>query len=1056
MEMTKKNLWKEKIAHFIPAALKDRGRVYVENGRVELAGCTREEIAAVVYGTRMYDVKIGVGDKGAGASMYCSCPYFAGHGVCKHVWAAAVEADMHLDRGPSQSEPRKSAGWEDVFLESFWRCDCASPPWAAGHGSFKLYYHLEIGVRQTRLSALERYVRKGGGTGRARYVCAATIEHPGLPRDDRVVMAILEEIKATRPLHSMFKHHGTLNLVNIPLETRDLAVLLPALAGTGRCLVTHHGLGVLGDPLAMGRPLKAFLRIEARKDAAHSDFYNLLPFVQFGDQGSAPLGRDQHFLNTAPVYLISDGRLYEMSGPSYRALMAISGMKDHALPAGGLKRLLVKTLSHPLEGLSFELPSELEPEHVNVRPRPNMLVDVGKSAMTGRLAVDYAGFEADPDDDRPYILDVNGWRKIWRSLDDESSFKDELKRLGFEEYAQDFFVRPLNGAAEALYALAAQGWSIFGNDRKQMRFGRISGFRVSSGIDWFDLEADVSFGAEAAVSLPEAVRAFLKGERLVRLGDGGIGLLPEEWIGRNLSALEGALGDRASKRLRFMSSQALVLDSLLEEKAVEFDDGRFLELARALKGFAGVKLAPVPALFKGRLHMYQQEALGWFSFLKQFGFGGMLADDMGLGKTIQVLAMLAGEAGAADGPSLIVAPTSLVFNWQREAERFVPDLKMVLYCGPRRLRMAGDFKRVDIVLTTYAVLRRDIEVLRGYGFNYIILDESQVIKNAGSVTAKAVRLLNGRRRLCLTGTPLENHAGELWAQMDFLNPGLLGPLRLFEARFVRRLANGDEEALDLLKKTVRPFILRRTKEAVAAELPEKVEKTILCRMTDGQARLYDRLRRHYLVSIAGKTDAGNGARFKVLEGLLRLRQAAAHPGLLGEGGQGSGKLDELMLLLDRVVSEGHKALIFSQFTSMLALIRDAVSRMSVDYEYLDGKTPGTEREERVKRFQSDEGVRLFLISLKAGGVGLNLTAADYVFLVDPWWNPAVELQAVDRTHRIGQDKKVFTYRLISEGTVEEKVMALQDRKRRLVGEFLSGNYDMLKRLSKDDIMFLFS
>lgn len=686
-----------------------------------------------------------------------------------------------------------------------------------------------------------------------------------------------------------------------------------------------------------------------------------------------------------------------------------------------------------------------------------MLVDVRKGAVTGRLVMDYEGFEVDLNDERPYILDVKGWRKIWRSLEEESSFRSELARRGFEEAGQGLFVRPLNGAAEALYALAGQGWSILGNGRKQVRCGSICGFRISSGIDWFDLQAEVSFGPEAAVSLPEAVRAVLKGERLVRLGDGSLGLLPEEWIGRNLSVLELALGDKASKKLRFRSSQALILDSLLEEKAVEFEDGRLTALARALKDFSGVKQMPVPALFKGRLRPYQQEALGWFLFLRQSGLGGMLADDMGLGKTVQVLAMLAGEERGVKRPSLIVAPTSLMFNWRREAERFVPDLKMVSYCGPERSRMAGGLERADVILTTYTILRRDIAVLKGQEFNYIVLDESQAIKNAESVTAKVVRLLNGRCRLCLTGTPLENHVGELWAQMDFLNPGLLGPPHLFEARFARPLANGDEEALNLLKKTVRPFILRRTKDAVAAELPGKVEKTILCRMTDGQARLYDKLRRHYLVSIAGKMNGGgNGARFKVLEGLLRLRQAAAHPGLLGEDGQGSGKLDELMFLLGRVVSEGHKALIFSQFTSMLAFIRDAVSRMCVDYEYLDGKIIGAEREERVKRFQSDKGVRLFLISLKAGGVGLNLTAADYVFLVDPWWNPAVELQAVDRTHRIGQDKKIFTYRLISEGTVEEKVVALQDRKRRLAGDFFSGRYDMLKRFSRDDIMFLFS
>jgi SNF2 family DNA or RNA helicase len=673
--------------------------------------------------------------------------------------------------------------------------------------------------------------------------------------------------------------------------------------------------------------------------------------------------------------------------------------------------------------------------------------------------MDYGGLEVDCMDSRPTILDLERWVEVTRSLEAEARHLKALEDIGFREN-KGVFEKEVRGAAEVLSVLAREGWRVEGKDRKTIRGGAVSGLRVSSGIDWFDLEGAVTFG-DVSIPLPRAVRAFLRGETLVSLGDGTVGLLPEQWLSRNLSGLElGSSRKGSGQTLRFSVAQALVLDAMLqEETAASFDD-RFVEVKTALREFSGIKDVAVSPRFKGALRPYQQESLGWFAFLKEFGFGGVLADDMGLGKTVQVLAWLAQEMGSeVSGPSLVVVPTSLLFNWQLEAARFVPGMKVLSYAGSLRKGLVEAMGRADLVLTTYGLVRRDIKFLRDMEFHYLILDESQAVKNAGSQVSKAVRLLHARHRLCLTGTPLENHVGELWSQMEFLNPGLLGTAAVFGRRFARSISQGSKAAQETLAGMVRPFILRRTKNAVEQEIPDKVEHIIRCPMTAGQARFYAHVRDHYRASVMTAVDRQgiNRSRVKALEGLLRLRQAANHPALIGEESAGSGKLEELMALLQETIAGGHKALVFSQFTGMLGLVRRALDKMGgVSYEYLDGRTPQARREERVRRFQEDDAVRLFLISLKAGGVGLNLTAADYVFMIDPWWNPAVEVQAVDRTHRIGQDKKVFTYRLISADTVEEKVLALQERKRDLVSSILAGGRNMLRQLTKDDLELLFS
>jgi SNF2 family DNA or RNA helicase len=379
------------------------------------------------------------------------------------------------------------------------------------------------------------------------------------------------------------------------------------------------------------------------------------------------------------------------------------------------------------------------------------------------------------------------------------------------------------------------------------------------------------------------------------------------------------------------------------------------------------------------------------------------------------------------------------------------------YTGSNRHALREQFPQYDLIITTYGTLRTDIVELGQFEFDYVILDEAQAIKNADSQAAKAARLLRGRHRLAMSGTPIENHMGELWSIFEFLNPGMLGTHAVFK-RHASGIGPLEDEDRAVLARALRPFILRRTKEQVARDLPEKLEQTVFCELEAEQRKLYNELRDHYRSSLLDRIarEGMNKAKIMVLEALLRLRQAACHPGLIDKkkSAGGSAKLDALMGHVADVIDEGHKVLVFSQFTSFLSIVRQRFDATKTPYEYLDGKTK--DRQGRVERFQTDPNCKLFLISLKAGGLGLNLTAAEYVFLLDPWWNPAVEAQAIDRAHRIGQTQRVFAYRLIAKDTVEEKVLQLQQSKKELADAIINADNSLIRSLKREDLEMLLS
>jgi len=633
-----------------------------------------------------------------------------------------------------------------------------------------------------------------------------------------------------------------------------------------------------------------------------------------------------------------------------------------------------------------------------------------------------------------------------------------LDALGFQlaRRGQSFdatrFALPANGFEAAARELLAKGW-ILEVDGARLRSAGRSAAKLRSGVDFFELEGAVDFDG-TAVPFPALLAAVREGSRFVRLGDGSRGLLPRAWLDR--SAGLAACAEIAGDMLRFGRAQVGILDALLEAQDEARVDRRFAAIRKKLTRFEGIVAADAPATFRGTLREYQRDGLGWLHFLRDFELGGCLADDMGLGKTVQVLALLAGRAkGRRAGKgkprtSLVVAPKSVVHGWIDEAARFAPALRVLHYEGSARAALRERFDEHDLVVAGYGTVLRDIEHLAALHFDYAILDEAQMIKNAASRTARAVKTLHADHRLALTGTPVENHLGELASLLEFLNPGMLGRTRGFAALMGGRQ---DAAALAVLARALRPFLLRRTKAQVLAELPAKTETTILCDLEGQQRRDYDELRRHYQSALSQRIERDGIARSKihVLEALLRLRQAACHPALIdpSRAAESSAKLDVLFEQLDEVFDEGHKALIFSQFTRLLARVKERLDQRKVPYAYLDGRT--RDRKERVARFQQDPDCRVFLISLKAGGTGLNLTAADYVFLLDPWWNPAVEAQAIDRVHRIGQGRPVFAYRLVARDTVEERILELQSHKRTLAGSIFASEESLVASLDAEDL-----
>ncbi|OQX77994.1 MAG: hypothetical protein B6D64_07450 [Bacteroidetes bacterium 4484_276] len=589
--------------------------------------------------------------------------------------------------------------------------------------------------------------------------------------------------------------------------------------------------------------------------------------------------------------------------------------------------------------------------------------------------------------------------------------------------------------------------------------------------DWFDVYAMAKFGDDFEIPMFKLRKYLLNDIREYKLPDGQIAILPEHWFKRYEDLV--SFGEAHQKNIRVKKHHfPLVGPSIGGVIDMVINSGE-IDISKATAG-----PIPQPTGLNARLRSYQDEGFQWLARMRKFKLGACLADDMGLGKTLQTLSILlkhfseekaSGEQTAktssgqldlfADAeidingkPSMVVMPASLIHNWENEIRKFAPSIKFINYTGTQRSDMVDKFTTTNLILTTYGVIRNDIQDLEEHEFDYVILDESQIIKNPASKIARAVNKLNCKHKITLSGTPIENSLIDLWSQMNFLNKGLLGDLSFFKRYFATPIErNNDAEKQEKLQLLIKPVILRRTKIQVEKELPELVEEFIYCEMSEGQSEFYleekSRIRNQVLAAIEDHGLKNSGV--AMLQGLSKLRQVANHPKMVfPDYKHGSGKFNEIIRNLETLISEGHKVLMFSSYVKHLRLLEDYFLENDIGYSMLTGTT--VKRGKIIKEFQEDKQKKVFLISMKAGGTGINLTQADYVFLLDPWWNPAVENQAVSRAHRIGQARHVFSYRFITLGTIEEKILNLQQKKSKLADIFIRSDTP-LQKLSVENL-----
>jgi len=685
----------------------------------------------------------------------------------------------------------------------------------------------------------------------------------------------------------------------------------------------------------------------------------------------------------------------------------------------------------------------------------------------------YKGFETTSiGKDQLLVPDGDKVLLIQRNKEKETAFITQLQSLHSQ------FIQPQGSSGLALRGgdVLKNNWFFLFMDAMQEMKVTVQGFEalknfrfntsrpqtkihISSSTDWFDARVDIIFG-DQKVSIADVKKALANKQQFVPLTDGTLGVLPDEWVKRY--ALLFRVGEGKSNELRLSRYHLSVIDELYENRNEEELIIHLEKKYEQLKEFKKIKEIDPPAHLLHTLRPYQVHGFHWLNYLHEVNWGGILADDMGLGKTIQALSFLHHyKEHYGHLRALVVCPTTLIFNWENEIKKFAPGLTYRIHHGGERLRNKEALNDFQVIITTYGTLRSDIKLLMDMPLDYVVLDESQAIKNPASKVTKAACLLRAKHRLCMSGTPLQNNTFDIFAQMNFLNPGMLGSIEFFRQEFAIPIDKfGEPDRKDHLRKLLFPFILRRTKEQVAKDLPDKTETILFCEMEEEQRKVYDAYRNDYRDKILGTIESQGiqKSQLTILQGLMKLRQICDSPAILNETDKypnHSIKLDELA----REISENignHKALIFSQFLGMLALIKEKLIELEIPFAYFDGSTTATDREKAIREFQDNDSCRVFLISLKAGGVGLNLTAADYVYIVDPWWNPAVEQQAIDRTHRIGQTKNIFAYRMICKDSIEDKILQLQDRKRLLAKDLIADDDGFVKSLSREDVEYLFS
>ena len=1075
--LTDKSINLNSILRYASTTNIERGKIYYYQGRVVVTHVNGHNADCLVRGAQNNQVVfIEENDQ---LSFSCSCSFSKDGAICKHEVAAAYALLEYLHTHsrelwqmnfglvlemPKRRKPKQiAAQWMLFSLEHSQNGWTLTPYMLAYREIQESLLSLWTTGRVANKEALAQWFHTyPEELGNAKPYRSQYQSKPFLNASPEVIHLANILASVSTPASNYWYRSDN-------LSGKFIADSLSILLNTDAMVFLSKGSSPLDSLLfILDAPGKLSMLIEHREDGMHVEAK-----IKVGDE-KISIQNSINFVSSSPPWVLAEDHfLFKLSEEHTQEFLdTFLENPNWVIPPEDESEFLDKYVPALSEVISLE-GDEIKWEDIEGELVKRLYLSEVNGQVHVQLRFAYGGFEVGYDLELPEVSVVHKadelkFLRVYRypKYEEEtyralSSTEFGLKR---SEIPDVFLLRsklhPLDFLMKKIPRLAQSGYEIYGEDAiKSVRVNRSMPtlkFNITSGIDWFDVKTVVNFG-DIEVSLKEIRKAFRKKEQYIKLIDGSIGEIPIDWIDRYRNLF--SFSEDTEGGLRFSSRHITMLDQLLEKVDDVQVDEEFQRRKQRLSNFSNIAIQELPQDFTGELRPYQKSGFDWLHFLHDYEFGGCLADDMGLGKTVQVLVFLQSlqERNSSHKTNLLVLPRSLLVNWQREASRFTPSLRVMEYFGLDRAKRMLEFDQYDLILTTYRIMYGDIEKLRNYPFYYAILDESQAIKNPLSETSKAARLLNAKHRLVLTGTPIENSTVELWSQFAFLNPGLLGSLDYFKGEFSNAIEKDQsQESAQFLRKTIFPFILRRTKEQVAPELPPRTERILYCDMEPNQRKVYNRTRDFYRGLILGmlEKDGFQNSRMKILEGLLRLRQICNHPRLVDANFHGESAKFELLLDTLKVIKEGnHKALVFSQFVEMLKLIKSAMDTDALPYVYLDGRTQ--DRQERVDTFQNDPTQSFFLISLKAGGFGLNLTAADYVIHVDPWWNPAVEVQASDRAHRIGQDKPVFIYKLIVRDSIEEKVLLLQERKRNLVDQLITTETSFFKSLNRQDVEDLF-
>ncbi|PIE01108.1 MAG: helicase SNF2 [Acidobacteria bacterium] len=1002
---------------------------------------------------------------------HCNCETFVWQGFCPHIWwlleclqdagtlnlKQLIKSETQLKAWQQPlisyemidslgSDPTDNINWKTLIHTITEHPSQAIRLASTGHKQNKVvWYALDLNLSQVFpalvIRVFQRTILKDGTPGQPRIINLDHMRPSLFDEDDAYILQILDPLQL---------QEGDNRKHVFALPDRFSRELLTKLSDSRRfSLYSHKGLGpaLKYDDTSYQitlsiRELGSSLKVIANLENGHS-YYAWKNIQHLHASGFAMI--DHTLYTVQNIKATPWVQMFHSDTP------VIIG--DHE------KVQFLERLSQVRHLPNLEFSPELSIDKKTINPRPALHITRKKTALSSNARICEVLFHYTDDtqlrhnDNRSSFFNFK--RQSWfkRQWGQEKKMIQDAIDAGVRVKSQADFLEmaiPHKALFSCVQELMSKGWKVELEGAK-VKNASIGPASIRSGINWFDLHLDVHFEGKKA-DFSDLLVQLKKKRDFITLADGSLGIVDEYWEEKLKKFIDLAVQDE-SDSFRFKPSQTLLLDSLLADLPEVNMDAKFQLALQKLQQVDRIVPRSAPHGFNGSLRTYQQEGLGWFHFLQELKINGCLADDMGLGKTVQVLALLQERNTLSKGPSLVVVPKSLVQNWIDEAAEFVPACSVLSYAGNERKNLRSVFHQYNLVITTYGILRRDILYLKEHQWDYVVLDESQTIKNIRGQASKAARLLEAEHKLVLTGTPIENHIGELWSQFEFLNPGMLGHSHFFQSLNLKQSAPSHEEK-KLISRSLAPFILRRSKTQVLEELPSKTEQTIYCEMESSQREFYLNLKETLKEKLTERIEKHglNRSQMHVLESLLRLRQAACHPGLLQRDFSESIKFQVLLQHLEETIAEGHKALVFSQFTSLLGLLKREIYERGWAFEYLDGKS--RRREASIKRFQEEEQVPVFLISLKAGGLGLNLTAADYVFILDPWWNPAVENQAIDRAHRIGQTRSVMAYRLIVKNSIEEKILQLQKKKTELADAIISEDNRVLKKITPEDLELL--